>query len=105
MHIIIFVTAKDIREARTISQALVRERLVACANIIQGVESIFWWDKKVDNSKEVLLILKTQRKLFKKVKDIVQSLHSYSVPEIIALPIVEGNRDYLKWIDDSLSKA
>lgn len=102
MNIVIFVTAKDIREARTISQALVRERLVACANIIQGVESIFWWGKKVDSSKEVLLILKTQRKLFKKVKDVVQSLHSYSVPEIIALPIVEGNSDYLKWIDESV---
>lgn len=102
MNIIIFVTAKDFKEAKKISQALVERKLIACANIIQGVQSLFWWEGKVDVANEVLLILKTRRNLFKKVEQLVKSLHSYSVPEIIAMPIVAGSKEYLKWVNDSV---
>ena len=103
MNIVIFVTAKDFKEARKISQALVERKLIACANILQGVRSFFWWEGKVDAADEVLLILKTRRSLFKKVEQIVKSLHSYSVPEIIAMPIITGSKEYLKWVNDSVS--
>ena len=102
MPIVILITAKDIKEAKKISEALVQRKLIACANIIQGVKSFFWWEGKVDRADEVLLILKTQKRLFKKIVTAVKSLHSYSVPEVIALPIIDGHKDYLRWISGSL---
>lgn len=102
MNIIILVTAKDIEEAQKISRALVEDKLIACANIIPGIQSVFWWDGKVDEANEVLLILKTKKSLFQKVVKKVKSLHSYDVPEVIALPIIDGNKDYLRWINESV---
>ena len=103
-YIVVFVTAKDLEEANKIAEGLVARKLVACANIIEGIRSVFWWEGKIDSAKEVLLILKSQEKLFAKIINTVKSLHSYKVPEIIALPIVAGNQDYLKWIDGSVAK-
>jgi len=102
MNIVIFVTAKDEVEAKNISKELVRQKLVACANIVSNVQSIFWWEGKVDESAETLLILKTKKNLFKKVEKAVKKLHSYKVPEVIAMPIVEGSKDYLRWVNDSV---
>ncbi len=102
MYIIVFVTAKDFNEAQKISTALVDEKLIACANIIERVKSFFWWEGKVDRADEALLIMKSKRTLFKKIAKRVKALHSYSTPEIIALPLVDGHKDYLRWIDDSL---
>ena len=104
MYIVVLVTAKDARQARKIADGLLRDKLIACANIVAGVQSMFWWQGKVDAAKEVLLVLKTKRSLFKKVAAKVKALHTYQTPEIIALPIVEGNGDYLKWISDSVQK-
>jgi len=101
MNYIVLVTAKDKKEANTIARGLLEAKLIACANIINGVESLFWWQGKIDSSKEVLLILKTKKTLFKKVISKVKSLHSYQTPEIIALNIVAGNKDYLDWINSS----
>ena len=99
--IIILITAKDKKEAEKIAQGLLNEKLIACANIINGVKSLFWWQGKIDSSKEVLLVLKTKRILFKKVTVKVKSLHSYQTPEIIALPIIDGSKDYLDWVNSS----
>lgn len=101
MHIVVFVTAKNLIEANVIAQRLVKEKLVACANIVKGIRSVFWWQKKIDKADEVLLILKSKKSCFKRIVKTVTLLHSYDVPEIIALPIVDGNRDYLKWITES----
>ena len=101
-HIVILITAKDLDEANRIAEKLVSEKLIACANVISNIKSIFWWEGKVDKSDEVLLILKSQEKFFEKIIKTVKSVHSYQVPEIIALPIVAGNQDYLKWIDESV---
>src|SRR5689334_9777365 len=103
-HVVIFVTAKDKKEAGRIARGLLEERLVACANILDGVESLFWWQGKIDEAKETLIVLKTKRSLFKKVAARVKVLHSYDTPEVIALPVVEGSTEYLKWIDASVSK-
>ncbi len=102
MNIVVFVTAKDRAEAKKISDQLLEKKLIACANIVEGVESVFWWQGKIDQAKETLIILKSKQSLFKKIVKTVKANHSYDVPEVIALPIVDGNPDYLKWIDESL---
>jgi periplasmic divalent cation tolerance protein len=100
---VVFVTAKNVKEADQIAAKLVADKLVACANIIKGVKSVFWWQKKVEKADEVLLILKSKKSCFKRIVKAVTLLHSYDVPEIIALPIIDGNRDYLKWVNESCS--
>ena len=102
MHIVVLITAKDTKEAEKISRVLVSKKLIACANIVRDIHSFFWWKGKVERAKEVLLILKTKRSLFKKIEKTVKSLHSYDVPEIIALPIIEGSKNYLGWMNASL---
>ncbi len=100
-YIVVLVTAKDKKEAGKIARGLLEAKLIACANIVEGVQSLFWWQGKIDSSKEVLLVLKTKKILFKKVIAQVKSLHSYQTPEIIALPIINGSEDYLDWISSS----
>src|SRR3989338_6912506 len=104
MHIVIFITAKDKEEAEKIAGHLVGEKLAACVNIVPGVSSAFWWENKIDQAQEVLMIVKSKKVLFGKIVAAVKKVHSYSVPEIIALPIIDGNKDYLKWISDSVVK-
>ena len=101
MNIVIFITCANKREATRIAQRLVGKRLVACVNLAERVESIFWWQKRIDSATEVLLITKSKKSLIDKIVKQVRSLHSYSVPEIIALPIVAGNKDYINWINES----
>lgn len=96
--IIVFVTASSITEAREIGKTLVEERLVACCNIINSIESVFQWQGKINIENEVLIICKTKEDLFKKVENRVHQLHSYDVPEIIAVPITHGSKDYLDWV-------
>lgn len=98
--VVILVTAPSIDEARKIGNALVEERLIACANIIPQVESIFYWQDKVCNEKEALMVIKTRKKLIEKIIKRVKALHSYTVPEVIALPIIKGSKDYIKWLKE-----
>lgn len=97
--IVILVTASSEEEAKKIARSLVEKRLVACVNIIKDVQSIFRWKNKVSEEKELLLIIKTRKKLYKNVEEEVKNIHSYEVPEIIALPIIAGSKEYLYWID------
>ena len=101
-HVVVFVTAKDKPEAQRIARGLLNDKLIACANIIDGVQSLFWWQGRIDDAAETLLVLKTKQSLFKKVAARVKALHSYETPEVIALPVVDGHTDYLKWIDTSV---
>ncbi len=101
-HIIVLVTTPNKGEAEKIAQSLLNERLIACANIIGPVHSLFWWQGKIDKAQEHLILMKTRKDLFSKLAEKVKALHSYQVPEIIATPIVEGLKDYLKWLDESL---
>jgi len=102
VHIIVLVTTSSREEAEKIAKILLEERLVACANIIGPMHSLFWWQGKIDEAKEHLILMKTRKDLFGKVSERVKTLHSYQVPEIIATPIIEGSKDYLKWLDESL---
>ena len=98
--IIIFITASSSEEAKKIATALVEEKLVACVNIIPQIKSIYWWESKVCQDDEVLLISKTKQSLFTTIMDRVKALHSYEVPEIISFPISEGSPEYLSWIEN-----
>ena len=99
MNIIIFITCAKKSQARKIARNLVRQKLVACVNVVDKIESIFWWQKKIDSAGEVLLIAKSRKSLLARIIRAVKSLHSYEVPEVIALPIIGGNPEYLAWID------
>lgn len=101
MCIVVFVTVKNGREADKISTKLIEGKLIACANVIKGVHSIFRWKGKIDRANEVLLILKTKKNCLPKIIKTVKKYHSYDVPEIIALPIVGGSRDYLNWVKEN----
>jgi periplasmic divalent cation tolerance protein len=96
------MTASSKEEAKKIVNVLLEERLIACANIIDNVSSFFWWKTKIEEEKEVLAIMKSHESLFKKLSLRAAELHSYDVPEILALPIVEGSPSYLDWMKDCL---
>ena len=102
---VVLITAPGLPEARRISRMLVSERLAACVNIVRGIESLFRWKGKVDRAKEFLLIVKTRKSLVKRLGLAVKKIHSYSVCEVIALPVLAGNRDYLSWIAASCRKG
>lgn len=101
-YVTVFVTCAHYDEASTIAQTLVGEKLVACVNILLHTESIYWWQGKVEKAGEILLIAKTAARKVGQVASRVKELHSYQVPEIIALPIVDADRNYLKWIEQSI---
>ncbi len=96
--IVVLVTCGSEEEAVKISNALVEERLAACVNLISPVRSIYRWEEKIWDEKEWLLIIKTQKKRFQEIESKVKSLHSYSVPEIIAIPMIAGSSSYLDWL-------
>jgi len=102
VYTVIFITAANIKQARIIARALISKKLAACVSIVDKVESMFWWQGKVDSAKEILLIVKSKTDNLAKIICCVKSLHSYKVPEIISLPIKSGDKPYLRWIDDSL---
>ena len=97
-EIVVLVTTPSSGEARRIGRRLVEEKLAACVNIIPRVHSIFLWQGRICGEGESLMVIKTRRACFKRLSARVQSLHRYSVPEIIGLPIVCGSKDYLQWI-------
>ncbi len=102
--IVVLVTCRSAREARRIARTIVARKLAACANLISTpVESIYRWKGNVESAKEFLLVIKTTRKRFAALRNAVQGLHSYDLPEIIALPISDGSRKYLAWIDESVA--
>ena len=99
-HIVVLITAPSEDEAAKISRALVEARLAGCVNIIKGVRSIYHWKGKIEDESEVLMMVKTQRHLFPTLSSKVKELHTYTVPEILALPIVEGSGEYLSWLKE-----
>lgn len=89
------------KAAQQIARTLVEEKLAACVNISAPLTSVYSWKGKLCKDREFLMLLKTRRSLYARLEKRLKSLHPYEVPEIIALPIVEGSRDYLKWMDDN----
>lgn len=97
-EIIVLITASGNEEAETIARSLVNERLAACVNMVPRIRSVFVWEGKVQDAEETLLIVKSRMPLMDELISRVKALHSYTVPEIIALPIVHGSDDYLQWL-------
>lgn len=102
VYIIVMVTTPSKQEAEKIAQRLLDAELIACANIIGPVSSIFHWSGKVEKPEEYMTLMKSRRDLFEKLEEYVKKLHSYEVPEILALPIVEGSKAYLEWLESCL---
>lgn len=96
------MTAPRGPEAKSLAQMLLKKRLCACVNIVKGMVSFFWWQGRIDRARESLLIAKTEQRFLKKIIREVGKVHSYSVCEIIAMPIAAGSPPYLKWITTSL---
>jgi len=97
--VVVFVTTSSEEEAEKIASLLLEQRKAACVSVIPRVRSRFWWQGELDSAQESLLIIKTRAALIPEITDIVKKTHSYTVPEIVALPIVAGNQDYLDWVD------
>ena len=100
--VVVYVTVSSAQEGERIARALVDERLAACVNRLGAVRSTYRWEGQVEQSDEELLIIKTNLARFNDVKQRVSALHSYSVPEIIALPILAGSEAYLRWLNEQL---
>jgi len=97
-NVVIFITTGTDEEAQEVAKALLNNRLAACVNIVPKINSLFWWHSKLDSAQESLLIVKSKTSLVNEIVRLVKEVHSYETPEIIALPIIGGNPDYLDWI-------
>ena len=98
-YIVVLITTGSVEEAQKIAAALLEKREAACVNIIPQVSSRFWWEGKIDSAEESLLLVKTKIQMLDDVISLVKESHSYDVAEVIALPVVGGNLDYLDWMD------
>jgi periplasmic divalent cation tolerance protein len=101
--IVVLSTCGSPEEAEKIARELVSQRLAACVSIVPGVRSLYQWKGAVEDSQETLLLIKSTRELFPRLQSELARLHSYEVPEIVALPVVDGSERYLAWIDTELS--
>jgi periplasmic divalent cation tolerance protein len=97
-YLILFITTSSSEEAHKIAEVLLNQRKAACVNIVPNVSSLFWWQEKIETAHENLLIVKTKAGQLGEIIKLVKELHSYDIPEIVALPIIGGNQDYLEWI-------
>ena len=101
--IVVLITAGSIEEGERIAGSLIDSHLVACVNIVPSVKSIFIWEGKTDQQTEVLLIAKSRKALLNQIIEHVKKIHSYSVPEVIAIPVIGGSEDYLTWVEETTS--
>ena len=102
-HVLVLVTAPKIGVARKIAKAALAARLAACANLIPGVESHYWWQGQLESGREILIIFKTAPRLANQLERIIVEIHPYDTPEVVVVPIQSGSKKYLDWIDSSLN--
>jgi periplasmic divalent cation tolerance protein len=100
---IVMVTVPDLKTGRKLAKLILSQKQAACVNIVPGLESHYWWKKRVELSRECLLLIKTRQKNLKALHTLVKKNHPYDVPEFITLQIKEGSRDYLRWLGESVS--
>ena len=102
--LVVLVTCPNARHAARLARALLQRRLAACVSLVPGVQSLFWWEGRIDQAREVLLMIKTSAACFESLRNAVVRRHPYDVPEILALPIRHGHRPYLRWLASSLKE-
>lgn len=100
--IVVFSTCNSSQEAQKLARALVEERLAACVSIVPGLQSIYRWRGQIESSSEYLLMIKTRRDLMPSLRAAFERLHSYEVPELLALSVIDGAPAYLEWLDREL---
>ena len=100
--IVVFSTCGTEAEAEKVARALVEARLAACVNIVPGARSIYRWEGVIESTAECLLVIKSSRGLFAQLRAALEKAHSYEVPELLAVPVVEGAPNYLNWLEDQL---
>ena len=103
-YVVVLITTPSREEAERIARDLLSKKLAACVNMVSDVKSLFWWEEKIDEANESLLVIKTRLDQMKELIESVKQIHSYTVPEIIALPIITGNTRYLEWINQTIKK-
>jgi periplasmic divalent cation tolerance protein len=103
-RVVLLITTTE-EEARSVAELLVTQKKAACVNIVPRVDSLFRWQDKLESDQESLLIVKSKASLVPEIVEIVKEVHSYEVPEIIALPIIGGNANYLEWIDSEVEEG
>ena len=103
--LVVLVTGSNSRECARIARHLLERRLIACASLVPQIRSLYTWEGKIADERECLMVLKSSREMFSELQAEIEKLHSYSVPEIIALPIVAGSPNYLTWIAESMGGA
>jgi periplasmic divalent cation tolerance protein len=104
-HVVVLVTAPDLKVARKLARAALQSRLIACANLIPKIESHYRWRGRVESSGEVLLMLKTTRPRLTSLEKLIIANHPYDTPEFLVVPVGAGNRRYLKWIANSVTET
>ena len=100
--IVVFCTCSSPEEAERIARRLVETRIAACASILPAARSIYRWKGKVEDAAECLLVIKSSRSMFDQLRSEIEKAHSYEVPEILAVPVVDGSENYLNWLDAEL---
>ena len=103
-YIIVFITVPNFDVGEKIGSTLVEEKLTTCVNITSQIKSLYFWKGNVENDSEYLLIIKTRKDKFENLEKRVKEIHPYEVPEIVAIPIILGSKDYLDWIDETLDR-
>ena len=103
--VVVYVTSGDTDESKKIARTLVEKRLAACVNLLPQVRSFYRWEGKIQDDPESLLVIKTSRSLFAAVRAEVERLHSYRVPEVLCVPILEGSPNYMAWLGDCLRES
>nr|BAL58440.1 periplasmic divalent cation tolerance protein [Candidatus Acetothermum autotrophicum] len=100
VQVVTTVASKD--EGERIARALLEQRLAACVQIVGPIESFYWWQGKINKSEEWMCIAKTEMRLFQQIEETMKALHSYEVPEILAVPVSAGSDDYLQWLAEQV---
>ena len=103
-HVVVLVTTSGDEEAKKIAKRLLDERKAVCVNIINGVSSLFTWQGRQEDERESLMVIKSGASLLPQIVETVKQVHSYDMPEILALPVLGGNEDYLEWIDSGIER-
>lgn len=100
--LVVVVTTPSVEDGHTIARALVAERLAACVNVVPGIRSVFFWEGRLQEEAEALLVIKTRRECYEALQRRVIELHPYSVPEVLALPVEAGSPTYLAWVGETV---